>query len=73
MNFKQFFTEAEDIKGWCEIEDITKEGMFGPKVIKAWSIIRHWRHGGHCSLLETSWRYNTGSSQNNQTASAIFQ
>jgi hypothetical protein len=37
------------------------------------SLGRHWRHGGHCSLLETSWRYSTGSSQNKHTASAIFQ
>jgi len=53
MNFKQFFTESKDIKGWCEIEDITEKDMFDLEVIKVWSIIRHWRHGGETHYFLT--------------------
>jgi hypothetical protein len=46
MNFKQFFTESQDISKWVEILDITSEDMYGPDVVKSWSLIRHWRHRG---------------------------
>jgi len=53
MSFKQFFTESENIKGWCEISDITQDDLFGPEVIRVWSIIRHWRHGGETHYFLT--------------------
>jgi hypothetical protein len=54
MSFKQFFTESEDIKGWCEISDITGEELFeNDEIVGVWSIIRHWRHGGETHYFLT--------------------
>lgn len=43
--FKQYFEEATDISKVCEIKDVTDEEMF-ERQEKAWSITRHWMHGG---------------------------
>ena len=48
--FKQYFEEATDISKLCEIKDVTDEEMF-ERQEKAWSITRHWMHGGEAEYF----------------------